>query len=325
MKTPFQQLCGAISDGPLSRFRELLGQHPEVLKTNGPLLFCDAAANGRPDVLQVLLDAGADVNGPDDADETPLAAAANSGNIEAAGWLLDHGAHIDRTLEFGATPLHVAIMEGHLPMVEFLLDRGADPNIRYGNPERNSLAAARFWGQEEIAELLEQRGVLEVVIEPEPVDVEADEYRNQRKMLPPLEWFETTWPAIYEYAMRCGLESMGERNRVCFLVGYLISQLVDGGAISVYRNPSGRYVLQMPDALEKIGAQRAAQLIRQLNASLPGGAPPVDDESRWEQFEELPPAAAQLGQELETLFEEWAPEGDVRLLVAQLHSFYCRD
>ncbi|HVW00612.1 MAG TPA: ankyrin repeat domain-containing protein, partial [Planctomycetaceae bacterium] len=303
----------------------LLGRHPDVLNTHGPLLFRYAAENGRTDVLQLLLDAGADVNGPDDADETPLAAAARHGNIDAAEWLLEHGAEIDRAPGYSATPLHVAIMEGHLPVVEFLLDRGADPNIRHGNPERNALAAARFWGQEEIAELLEQRGVSEVVIEQEPVDVEADEYRDSRKMLPPLEWFEKTWPEIYDFAMQHELESMGERNRVCFLVGYLITQLVDGGPISVYRNPSGRYVLQMPEALEKIGAQRAAQLIRQLNAALPGGAPPLDDESRWEQFEELPPAAAALGQELETLFEEWAPAGDVRLLVAQLHGFYCRD
>ena len=325
MKTPVQQLCGAITDGPVGRFRELLGQHSDVLNTDGPLLFGYAAENGRTDVLQVLLDAGAEVNGPDDDDETPLAAAAGQGQIDAAGWLLDHGADIDRAADSCATPLHVAVREGHLPMVAFLLDRGADPNIRHGNPERNALAAARFWGEDEIAELLEERGVSEVIIEPEPVDVESDEYRDQRKTLPPLEWFERTWPEFYDFAMKNGVESLGERNRVCFLVGYLIAELVNGGAISVYRNPSARYVPQMPDALEKIGAQRAAQTIRQLNAALPGGAPDMDDETRWEEFEGFPPAAAELGQELEALFEEWAPGGDVRLLLAQLHSFYCRD
>jgi hypothetical protein len=325
VKTPIQQLCGAISDGPLSRFRELLGQHPEVLSTDGPLLVCYAAENGRTDVLQVLLDAGADVNGHDDTYETPLGAAASQGHVETADWLLEHGAEIDLAPAFRGTPLHVAIMEGQLSMVVFLLDRGADPNIRDGNPERNALAAARLWGQDEIAELLEQRGVSEIIIEPEPVNIEADEYRDQRKTLPPLEWFERTWPEIYDFAIKNGVESLGERNRVCFLVGYLIAELADGGAISVYRNPSGRYVTQMPDALEKIGAQRAAEMIRQLNAALPGGAPPVEDESRWEEFEELPPAAAALGEELEALFDEWTPNGENRILLAQLHSYYCRD
>ena len=45
----------------------------------------------------------------------------------------------------------------------------------------------------------------------------------------------------------------------------------------------------MVAALERIGAGRAARLIRDINAFLPDGTPLAENEERWKQIACLPP------------------------------------
>ena len=144
-----------------------------------------------------------------------------------------------------STPLEAAIVEGRLEMVKYLLEHGADPDLLYGNPRRNALASARFWGHDEIAAFREDRGIAEIVVERDPVDVESPAFLNADKALAVVKWFEEKWPHVYAYGIRHGLDSMCERNRTLFLVGYLIDQLANGGTSFVYINPSAEYVSEM--------------------------------------------------------------------------------
>jgi hypothetical protein len=78
-----------------------------------------------PPLVKALVDAGADVNaiswGP-----TPLEIAAREGEREIVECLLEHGADINRKgIEF---PLHAAVGSLHVSVVQLLLERGADPN-----------------------------------------------------------------------------------------------------------------------------------------------------------------------------------------------------
>jgi hypothetical protein len=309
-----------IKGGNLAGVRQVLEEHPELIGEFGPDLLECAAANDRVDVLPMLVAAGADVNAVILRD-TALTSAARSGAVGAAAWLLEHGADVNgRASPKDATPLHRAVVEGRLEMVKLLLERGADPNMTYGNPARNAAAAARFWRHEAVAVYLEGLGHAAAVVERPPVDVEAPAFRESGSS-DPGEWFEQKWWHVYDYATRRGLEKLGERNRLLYMVGYLIDQLVDGGTVSVYYNPSGAHVVEIAEALDRIGAARAAEIVRAINALFPGGAPAADTEARAKQMERLPPVAEELGAELEEISRETSPRGERRIL-RQLFDYY---
>jgi ankyrin repeat protein/uncharacterized protein DUF4375 len=321
MKTPLQQIMAAVCDGTMEQIRGLLDRYPEVFQEEGAEILKYAAERNRVDVLDLLMPSGGDVDGPEE-DESLLATAAGAGALAAARWLIDRGADINKNpTGFGTTPLLNAVQSSQLDMVELLLDRGADPDALDGNPQRNSLAMARLFGQDDIADLLQARGVSEIVVEADVVDIESEVFFARGKDEPPGRWFEQGWPDVYDFARRNGLESMSERNRVFFLAGYLITILADGGAEAVYGEPSGEFTGSMPVALERIGARRAAELVRQINAFFPGGAPASDHEDRRQQMAALPSEVNQLGEMLDAVLRENITDGQ-SFLVSQLHAFY---
>ncbi len=85
------------------------------------------------DIMQLLLDHGADVNVSDDAGSTPLHHSCRitygrleeRGTVEGARLLLDHGASIDAINKSGHTPFEVALLAEHYEMAEFLVECGA--------------------------------------------------------------------------------------------------------------------------------------------------------------------------------------------------------
>jgi uncharacterized protein len=79
----------------------------------------------------VLLDHGADVARAVRDGETPLMAAARSGNQEAVQLLLERGSDPNAAETLGGqTALMWAAAEGHLEIVNALLGAGADPNLK---------------------------------------------------------------------------------------------------------------------------------------------------------------------------------------------------
>jgi len=320
MVTPIQETMTAIREGTASQVRQRLVEHADLLAEHGPHMLEYAAENNRVDLLPILIAAGIDVHSVTSI-QTPLGAAASEGAIDAARWLLDRGVPVDRRAEnHGSTPLHEAVASGHLDMVELLLGRGADPEIVEGNPARNAVASAKLFQQVEIFAFLVSRGLSEVVIEPELVDVESPAFLSDDP-IDPVKWYENKWWHVYYYGTKHGLEALGRKNRVLFLVGYLINQVSNGGTSQFYFNPSGPYAPKIAAALDEIGAVHAARLIRALNALFPGGAPPEDFDLRADQMEALPPEAGTLGEELERIVVELLPGGDPAIL-GQLYEYY---
>jgi hypothetical protein len=202
------------------------------------------------------------------------------------------------------------------------MERGADPNLLHGNPKRNALAAARFWGHEDIAAYLKEQGVSEVVIEPEPVDVEHPDF-SVRDEADPIRWYEKKWHHVYDYAERHGLESLSENNRLLFLVGYLVGELSNGGAGQFYMNPSARYTSEIAEALDTIGASKAAGLVREIDRLFPDGNPAAGQESRLQEFDmEFPPEAEPLGEELESILDDNVPGSGEPVVLRQLYDRY---
>jgi ankyrin repeat protein len=100
-----------------------------------------ASAEGHPDVVRVLVNAGADIRARVPSGFTPLLFAVRAGRLDVVRELLKAGADVDETIPTasrrgyggrlppaGATALLLAVMNAHFELAAFLLDAGANPN-----------------------------------------------------------------------------------------------------------------------------------------------------------------------------------------------------
>jgi ankyrin repeat protein len=96
-----------------------------------------AAQQGDVKSINLLLEAGADVDDAAPIGTSALVVAAHSGHGAAAKALLDRGADPNRD-GAGYTALHAAVLRGDLDLVNALLAKGANPNavLTKGNPVR---------------------------------------------------------------------------------------------------------------------------------------------------------------------------------------------
>ncbi|XP_026232318.1 ankyrin repeat domain-containing protein 50 isoform X2 [Anabas testudineus] len=128
-----------------------------------PLLL--AAYEGNDDVVELLLEAGADVDetaGPDGsvtaaAAVTPLLAAAAMGHMKTVSRLLFWGAAVDAIDCEGRTALCLAAARGSVEVVRALLDRGLDENHR-DDLGWTPLHAAACEGHRAVCAALTERG-----------------------------------------------------------------------------------------------------------------------------------------------------------------------
>ena len=125
MDAKFHPAIAAITSGDLDGLKELIRKDPSLAtarssKSHPTLLQCLAldaieVAN-KVEMAKVLIDAGADINGP-------LGAAACIDNVEIAELLLDRGAAINGTGSW--SPLEEALYWNNQGVIDLLLARGA--------------------------------------------------------------------------------------------------------------------------------------------------------------------------------------------------------
>src|SRR5690606_8727881 len=91
----------------------------------------EAAILGNADIIEALLDAGADPEAPNADGQTALMVVARSSNLAAARLLLDAGADVDASENWrGQNAVIWAAAQSQAEMLELLLDAGGDPNSR---------------------------------------------------------------------------------------------------------------------------------------------------------------------------------------------------
>jgi ankyrin repeat protein len=118
-----------------------------------------AAFFGRPEIAEVLVANGADVQArsKNDMRNTPLHAAVAGKRSTVASVLLAHGAEVNATQHGGWTALHSAAQNDDFELVQLLLSLGADVNVRADN-NQTALDLALTKGHASIVQLLEERG-----------------------------------------------------------------------------------------------------------------------------------------------------------------------
>ena len=128
---PFLAAFRALKRTDLQTLSSLLKRHPHLAQergTNGNTLLnlaVSLTAKSGLDVAKAsvgaLIEAGADVNDPNDRGWTPLHQAAYSNRCEMAALLIRHGAEVDLEAHgSGGTPLIVALFWGHRDVADLL-------------------------------------------------------------------------------------------------------------------------------------------------------------------------------------------------------------
>ena len=92
-----------------------------------------AAASGHLDVVKLLIEQNADVDGRTSRDSTPLRAAAHQGHLDVVGCLVESGADVNARIKEGDTPLIIACVLGHLSVVTYLINKGAIMDLQSKN------------------------------------------------------------------------------------------------------------------------------------------------------------------------------------------------
>ncbi|KAK6494429.1 hypothetical protein HHUSO_G1000 [Huso huso] len=129
----FRELFEACRNGDVSRVKRLVDTGNVNAKDmagrkSTPLHF--AAGFGRKDVVEHLLQNGANVHARDDGGLIPLHNACSFGHAEVVSLLLCQGADPNSRDNWNYTPLHEAAIKGKIDVCIVLLQHGADPNIR---------------------------------------------------------------------------------------------------------------------------------------------------------------------------------------------------
>jgi hypothetical protein len=116
-----------------------------------------AASNGLVEVVELLLDRGAEVNAQSGHHGNALQAAARNRSAEVVELLLDRGAEVNSQGGFFGNALQAAASNGSVEVVKLLLDRGAEVNAPGGH-FGSALEAANKRRKIEVVELLLARG-----------------------------------------------------------------------------------------------------------------------------------------------------------------------
>uniref|UniRef100_A0A8C2Z516 Poly [ADP-ribose] polymerase n=1 Tax=Cyclopterus lumpus TaxID=8103 RepID=A0A8C2Z516_CYCLU len=162
----FRELFEACRTGDVTRVKKLV----DTLNVNAkdmagrkstPLHF--AAGFGRRDVVDHLLQMGANVHARDDGGLIPLHNACSFGHSEVVSLLLCQGADPNSRDNWNYTPLHEAAIKGKIDVCIVLLQHGADPNIRntdgksaldLGEPSGKAVLTGQSGNEEKLMALL---------------------------------------------------------------------------------------------------------------------------------------------------------------------------
>ncbi|KAL0426643.1 UNVERIFIED_CONTAM: hypothetical protein Slati_2839100 [Sesamum latifolium] len=117
----------------------------DSVDSDGQSLLHLAIAQGRPELVQLLLEFGPDVE-------------ARNGHVEVLRHLLLKGANVNARTKDGKTALHMAVEERRRDCARLLLANGARADIQNASDGETPLHVASFLGDEQMVKLLLHKG-----------------------------------------------------------------------------------------------------------------------------------------------------------------------
>ncbi|KAJ9438249.1 Ankyrin repeat and KH domain-containing protein mask [Diplonema papillatum] len=132
------------------------GAEVDADSQNGWTPLCLAALHGDEKIAQYLIDAGANVNAVAER-KSALVHAIDSGNYEACRVLISGGADVN-ILSLDYSPLMYAAASGHLPVVKLLVRSGADLNCTSPSHNSTAFSLALVNGRKNVAKYLRKSG-----------------------------------------------------------------------------------------------------------------------------------------------------------------------
>ncbi len=154
------RLVDAVRRTDVQTVRTLIAQHVDVnaAEPDGSTALHWAARLDRPEIVALLLAAGANVRATTRYRVTPLSLACANGSAVIVERLLKAGADANGTSEEGQTALMTASLTGNVAAMKALLDRGAKVNVAEPYKGQTALMWAASAGNAEAASLLVEYG-----------------------------------------------------------------------------------------------------------------------------------------------------------------------
>ncbi|GEM_PF-3598054 len=118
-----------------------------------PLILNERALRD-PVILNILTDAGMELNAVDDAGANGIYSAAAAGNQKTVIFFIEHGADINCRSRSGSTPLMAAVHNGDHNMIRFLLAKGCSPHVPDHEGRTPLMAAAEKADSEAVVMLI---------------------------------------------------------------------------------------------------------------------------------------------------------------------------
>ncbi len=84
-----------------------------------------------------------------------------------------------------------------------------------------------------------------------------------------------------------GLDSLSLKEKIVELVSTLDYETTQGGLYSYYYNTSGSQAIEVIEALNAIGAKKAANIMKEINELFRNGMPPKNHEERRKELHGL--------------------------------------